>query len=67
MTRKLSSNGVKVLKIIHLTVIAMWTGSGLALGVVSWVGPMLMKNEIYSVYSILQIIDNYLIIPKCTF
>ncbi len=60
---KLSATGQKFLKIFHLIFVASWTGSGLALGVISWVGPILMKDDLYSVYFIMSIIDIYLIMP----
>lgn len=61
--KKLGAKGMKWIKIFHLLCISMWTGSGLALGVISWAGPILLKNQIDAVYVILQMIDIGLMIP----
>lgn len=61
--KKLSANGMKWLKIVHLFIIAMWIGTGFVLGVIAWVGPALMKNGITTVYSIMEVMDTYIMRP----
>jgi hypothetical protein len=61
--KKLSANKIKWLKILHLFIIAMWIGTGFVLGVISWVGPTLMKNGLNTVYSIMEFLDTYLMRP----
>lgn len=61
--KKLSSRGVKILKIIHLFFAALWIGGGIALLVVLFSVNPVNGDELYMKSRIVQIIDDYLIIP----
>ena len=63
MMKKLSSRGVKILKIIHLFFAILWIGGGIALLVVLFgINPM-NGDELYMKSRIIQLIDDCLIIP----
>ena len=63
MMKKLSSKGIKILKIIHLFFAVLWIGGGIALLVVLFgINPM-NGDELYMKSRIIQLIDDCLIIP----
>lgn len=61
--KKLSSRGIKILKIIHLFFAVLWIGGGIALLVVLFSVNPANGDELYMKSRIIQIIDDYLIIP----
>lgn len=61
--KKLSSQGVKVLKMFHLLFAILWIGGGLALTIVLFSVQPETGDELYMKSRILQIIDDFLIIP----
>lgn len=61
--KKLNPLGIKILKIIHLFFAVLWIGGGIALLVVLFSVTPLNGDELYMKSRILQIIDDFLIIP----
>ena len=61
--RKLSGNGIKVLKILHLLFAAMWLTGGLCITLlVTTIAPQ-ESHEMYMLALILQKIDDWIIVP----
>lgn len=61
--KKLSSQGVKVLKMFHLFFAILWIGGGLALVIIFFSVYPVNGDELYMKSRIIQIIDDFLIIP----
>ena len=61
--KKLSPQGVKILKMFHLFFAILWIGGGLALVTVLFSVNPTNGDELYMKSRIIQIIDDYLIIP----
>lgn len=61
--RKLGSQGVKILKIIHLFFAVLWIGGAIALLAVLFFAQPATGDELYMASRISQIIDDFLIIP----
>jgi len=61
--KKLGTTGVKVLKIVHLLLAVMWIGGAMAMVLIAFVSDPSTGDELYMRSRIMQIIDDYLIIP----
>jgi len=61
--KKLSSQGVKILKMFHLFFAILWIGGGLALVIIFFSVYPTTGDELYMKSRIIQIIDDFLIIP----
>ncbi len=61
--KKLSPQGVKILKMFHLFFAILWIGGGLALVILFFSVNPANGDELYMKSRIVQIIDDYLIIP----
>jgi uncharacterized membrane protein len=61
--KKLSPQGVKILKMFHLFFAILWIGGGLALVILFLSVNPANGDELYMKSRIVQIIDDYLIIP----
>lgn len=60
--KKLSGNGVKILKTSHLILVMMWVVGVLAMGVIYFVRPQ-SGDELYTYFRIMRLIDDVLVIP----
>lgn len=60
--KKLSANGIKVLKLIHIVFAAIWMAAVVAMVIISALAVTGSGDELYMKYSILMIVDNWLII-----
>lgn len=61
--KKLGSKGVKILKIIHVLFAILWIGGGIGLIIVLFSTNPTSGDELYMKSRIIQIIDDFLIIP----
>lgn len=61
--KKLGSQGVKILKIFHLFFAVLWIGGGIALVILFFSVNPANGDELYMKSRIIQIIDDFLIIP----
>lgn len=61
--KKLGSQGVKILKIFHLFFAILWIGGGIALVLIFFSVNPINGDELYMRSRIIQIIDDFLIIP----
>lgn len=61
--KKLGKNGIKTLKIFHLFFSIMWIGGGIALTTVLFISEPVSGDELYFKFRIMQIIDDFIIIP----
>lgn len=61
--KKLSPQGVKILKMFHLFFAILWIGGGLTLVILFFSVNPANGDELYMKSRIVQIIDDYLIIP----
>lgn len=61
--KKLGSQGVKILKIFHLFFAVLWIGGGIALVILFFSVNPVSGDELYMKSRIIQIIDDFLIIP----
>lgn len=61
--KTLGSKGIKYLKILHLLLAIMWIGGALAMSVLALTGKPETGDELYMFSRMLQVIDDYLIIP----
>lgn len=61
--KKLGSQGIKILKIIHLFFAVLWIGGAIALLTVLFFSQPTTGDELYMTSRILQIVDDFLIIP----
>lgn len=61
--KKLSPRGVKILKIFHLFFAVLWIGGGIALVILFFSVNPVNGDELYMKSRIIQIIDDFLIIP----
>lgn len=61
--KKLGVTGIKILKIIHLLFAILWIGGGIALIIVLFTANPMSAEGFYMKSRIIQIIDDYLIIP----
>lgn len=61
--KKLSPRGIKILKIVHLFFAVLWIGGGIALLLVLFSVSPENGDELYMKSRIIQIIDDFLIIP----
>ncbi|MDH6310455.1 putative membrane protein [Dysgonomonas sp. PFB1-18] len=61
--KKLSPQGVKILKMFHLFFAILWIGGGLALVILFFSVNPANGDELYMKSRIIQIIDDFLIIP----
>lgn len=61
--KTLGPKGLKYLKILHLLLAIMWIGGALAMSVLALTGKPETGDELYMFSRMLQIIDDYLIIP----
>ncbi|GAB6121765.1 DUF2269 family protein [Dysgonomonas termitidis] len=61
--KALGPKGIKYLKILHLLLAIMWIGGALAMSVLALTGKPGTDDELYMFSRMLQIIDDYLIIP----
>lgn len=60
---KLKPKGIKYLKLFHLLAVMIWVGAAVIMAVMSWIEPAILKNDMYSLYLSLDVIDTYAIIP----
>ena len=60
---KLSSVGVKTLKLMHLLFVVMWIGGGIALLLGLFLSNPGNISEYYMKYRMLMIVENYVVIP----
>ncbi|MDU1904583.1 MAG: DUF2269 family protein [Dysgonomonas sp.] len=61
--KKLSPRGIKILKIVHLFFAILWIGGGIALLTILFSVTPETGDELYMKSRIVQIVDDYLIIP----
>lgn len=61
--KTLGPKGVKYLKILHLFLAIMWIGGALAMSILALTSKPETGDELYMFSRMLQIIDDYLIIP----
>ena len=61
--KKLNPQGVKILKMFHLFFAILWIGGGLALVILFFSVNPANGDELYMKSRVIQIIDDYLIIP----
>lgn len=64
--KKLNSQGVKILKMFHLLFAILWIGGGLALVIILFSVNAANGDELYMKSRVIQIIDDFLIIPGAT-
>lgn len=62
MMKKLSTNGVKILKICHLLFVMMWVIGVVAMALIYFTFPK-SGDELYSAFYIMRLIDDALVIP----
>ena len=60
--RKLGSKGLKVLKTLHLIFAMVWTAGAIAMVLITFLIKAYSGDELHVKYSILLLIDNWLII-----
>lgn len=60
--KKLGSKGLKVLKTLHLIFAMIWTTGAIAMVLVTFLAKAELGDELHMKYSILLLIDNWLII-----
>ena len=60
--KKLSANGMKVLKIFHLLFIMMWVIGVVAMAIIYFAHPK-SGDELYSSFHIMRLVDDILVIP----
>ncbi|WP_029902185.1 DUF2269 family protein [Prevotella sp. 10(H)] len=61
--KTLGAKGLKNLKMLHLFLAIMWIGGAMAMTILAFTGKPKTGDELYMFSRILQIIDDYLIIP----
>ncbi|MBD8349010.1 MULTISPECIES: hypothetical protein [unclassified Dysgonomonas] len=60
--KKLGSKGIKVLKILHLIFAMIWTSGAIAMVLITFLSKAQSVDELHMKYSILLVVDNWLII-----
>lgn len=61
--KKLNSNQVRILKIIHILFFVAWIGGGITLITVMFAAQPLIPDDIYMKFRSMQVIDDLIIIP----
>ena len=60
--KKLGSKGIKILKILHLIFAMIWTSGAIAMVLITFLSKAQSVDELHMKYSILLVVDNWLII-----
>jgi len=61
--KKLNSNQIRILKIIHIFFFVSWIGGGIGLISLMFLAQPHFPDDIYMKYRSMQVIDDYIIIP----